>query len=290
MTPGFDTLCTLLVQTGLDAVVGDPNTSLTVFAPSNAAFDAIADALPTLTDEEVEFILLYHAVNGALFADQIPCDGFITMVNGLATQTFCQFDGIFQIGIGNTAANAPRLIAVDIEACNGVIHVVNNVILPFALPLPPNPMVAEVQSSSFTLRYDLPEGSQAAQRSDIIPNPNDQALQSVTDNYLLNFFNASDVTLFIDFLVQDTRQGQGIVDADVIFIEWFVKGTFNKSQIPDTAALDALIQTAFDPINLVEGYLFLVHTNLSSTNVFSTTEMIVLEPGFPMSSVRQIAP
>lgn len=124
-------LCELVVQAGLDIALSDPEESLTVFAPNNAAFEAIADVLPSLTEEEVVTILLYHAVQGVVLAEDLVCDSQVEMIDGLFTETQCLDDGsIFQVGTGNSALNAPRIIAVDIEACNGVVHVVDNVILP----------------------------------------------------------------------------------------------------------------------------------------------------------------
>lgn len=122
-----------MVAAGLDEALADPEASLTVFAPNNAAFEAIADILPTLSPEQVGFVLLYHAVDGVVFSTDLVCEADVTMLNGLTTTTECDGDGgIFQVGGGNSALNAPRIIAVDIEACNGVIHVVDNVILPAA--------------------------------------------------------------------------------------------------------------------------------------------------------------
>ena len=128
-------MCEAVVAAGLDEALSDPEASLTVFAPNNAAFEAIADVLPTLTPEQVEFVLLYHVVDGVVLSDDLVCEADVTMLNGLNTTTECvNGDGIFQVGGGNSALNAPRIISTDIEACNGVIHVVDNVILP---PSPP---------------------------------------------------------------------------------------------------------------------------------------------------------
>lgn len=134
-TEGFETLCELVIGTGLDEVLSDPEQTLTIFAPTNEAFSKVEGALATLTRNEAAFVLLYHAVGEVLFSTDLVCapgeGSSVEMVNGLFTTTECSGStGIFQTGTGNTVLNAPRIIAVDIEACNGVIHVVNNVILP----------------------------------------------------------------------------------------------------------------------------------------------------------------
>mmetsp|Transcript_45956 Transcript_45956/g.112128 ORF Transcript_45956/g.112128 Transcript_45956/m.112128 type:complete len:692 (+) Transcript_45956:127-2202(+) len=135
-TEGLETLCSLVVDNGLDDVLGDPTQMLTVFAPTNEAFDSIASLLPDLTPEQVVFILLYHAAPGLVLSTDLVCDGELTMVNGFNTTTICTPDGgIFQVGQGNTdLASAPRIIAADIGACNGVVHVVDMVILPIEAP------------------------------------------------------------------------------------------------------------------------------------------------------------
>lgn len=52
------------------------------------------------------------------------------MTNGKYTRTICRGDHIFQKGSGNTKDDKPEIIGIDVEACNGVIHVVDEVILP----------------------------------------------------------------------------------------------------------------------------------------------------------------
>ena len=130
-TPGFETLCSLLQLTGLDVVLSDPNSNFTVFAPTNDAFDAIADVTSTLTVEQIAQILLYHAVEGEIFSSGLVCDAFVTMLNGLLTQTQCQAivqirqDNninntlFFQVGTGNNPSMLPQIVAFDVDAING---------------------------------------------------------------------------------------------------------------------------------------------------------------------------
>lgn len=136
-TEGFETLCSLVLETGLGKALSEE--VLSVFAPNNDAFDAVGtDVLASLTLDEVAFILAYHTVEGAVFSDDLVCEAEVEMANGLFTQTQCLDDGsIFQMGTGNTDVNAPQIIAVDIQACNGVVHVVDNVILPAEGDAPP---------------------------------------------------------------------------------------------------------------------------------------------------------
>jgi len=129
-TEGFETLCGLVLETGLGQALSED--ILTVFAPTNDAFEELGeDVLASLTLEEVAFILQYHAVEDEILSDDLVCEAEVEMSNGFFTETQCDDDGyIYQVGTGNTNSNRPLVVQVDIDACNGVVHVVDNVILP----------------------------------------------------------------------------------------------------------------------------------------------------------------
>lgn len=103
----------------------------TVFAPTNDAFAAIADVIATLDPETILDIVLFHAVpEAAVFSTDLVCDGSVTMANGQDSTTICTQDAVFQVGPDNLEDLLPQITAADIEACNGVVHVVDNVLLP----------------------------------------------------------------------------------------------------------------------------------------------------------------
>jgi len=133
----FTTLCTAVTQAGL----GDALSSglWTVFAPTNDAFEALPeDTLDAvLADKELLLdVLLFHVVvNKEIFAADLRCQHLVKMGNGKNSRTVCRsgsVNGIFQKGAGNPreAAFMPKVVTTDIAACNGLINVVNNVILP----------------------------------------------------------------------------------------------------------------------------------------------------------------
>jgi transforming growth factor-beta-induced protein len=134
-------LCATLQETGLDSVLSSAG-PFTVFAPTNEAFEALErspmDArihdVDTLTD-----ILLYHVVadNSVLPSGDLACQGHVPMANGDVTKTVCHPSSgrVYQIGRGNVASHQrsssyPEIVEADVEACNGIVHVVDNVILP----------------------------------------------------------------------------------------------------------------------------------------------------------------
>ena len=138
--PNFDTLqaalTTLTPATDFAAILGRTedgnadgiNPPFTVFAPINNAFtDLDAELAPggiaSLTEGQITTTLLYHVVGGAnVRSNQIPA-GPIT---SLETGTF----SITGTTITDERARTSGIIAVDVQASNGVIHAINKVILP----------------------------------------------------------------------------------------------------------------------------------------------------------------
>ena len=111
----------------------------TVFAPTNAAFNALpAGTVPTLLKpknrSQLQNILTYHVVAGELKAADlihaIKDNGgsySIETVNG-GTLSAQLIDGAPYLIDANR--NAAKITATDIDAANGVVHVINRVILP----------------------------------------------------------------------------------------------------------------------------------------------------------------
>lgn len=98
----------------------------TVFAPTDAAFaklglDAsnIGDAF---TKEELAAILLYHVSPGRRYSGDVVSATRIRMLSGGFTAVSLREDGAY--------VNDSRIVAVDVEASNGIIHVIDSVLLP----------------------------------------------------------------------------------------------------------------------------------------------------------------
>ncbi len=95
----------------------------TVFAPTNAAFAAA----PTgLTVPQLTTVLTYHVLAGQVLSSQIP---FGTPVATVAGQNITINTGTPPT-ITDTTAVAGKIVAVDVRASNGVIHVVDKVLIP----------------------------------------------------------------------------------------------------------------------------------------------------------------
>jgi len=109
----------------VDALSGtDP---LTVFAPNNEAFDAISDVVAGLTPEQLTQVLTYHVVSGNVRAENIVA-GSVPTLNSDANITLSLENGAQII---DAAGNVVNIIATDIQGTNGVIHLLEAVLIPF---------------------------------------------------------------------------------------------------------------------------------------------------------------
>lgn len=134
-TPGFSILCDLIIasETTFDGL-SDESASWTVFAPTDDAFAKVdGDLLAGVANctSSLDGLLSFHAVYGSeIYGSDLTCKEQITMANGDDTRTVCKDDKIYQKGTLNTREDMPQIISVDIEACNGIVHVVDEVMLP----------------------------------------------------------------------------------------------------------------------------------------------------------------
>jgi transforming growth factor-beta-induced protein len=108
------------------AALDNLNGNLTVFAPTDAAFLAAFEALgvtpqQVLADRALlTNILLYHVVPGRVFSGDLST-GAVTTLNGAAVEV--------RVG-GGVRVNDARVISANIGMLNGVVHVIDSVLLP----------------------------------------------------------------------------------------------------------------------------------------------------------------
>ncbi|MFN0097777.1 MAG: fasciclin domain-containing protein [Gemmatimonadaceae bacterium] len=120
----FSTLVAAVVEAGLvDALNG--NDQLTVFAPTNAAFAKLglnANNVASLGKDALTDILLYHVTEGRRGAISLLFTRRLKMLNGDRTQVRLTRQGLF--------VNQSKVVAANISASNGVVHVIDSVLLP----------------------------------------------------------------------------------------------------------------------------------------------------------------
>ncbi|MGZ8570839.1 MAG: fasciclin domain-containing protein [Actinomycetota bacterium] len=128
--PDFSTLLAAVQAADLgDTLAGEG--PYTVFAPTDGAFAALPEGtLDTLLDpmnqEQLAGILTYHVVPAEVMAADVT-SGEVETVNG-ATFTVQVSDGTVTITDGQ--GNEAQVVQTDIVASNGVIHVIDAVLLP----------------------------------------------------------------------------------------------------------------------------------------------------------------
>jgi transforming growth factor-beta-induced protein len=125
-TGEFDHLIAAVVRADLVATL-DGNRQFTVFAPTDAAFEDLFDALGVSGVNDIPVgtlraVLLYHVAPGERFAEDVVSSSRIRTVSG----------GFLwpSLSGGNAYVNDARILATDIDVSNGVIHVIDRVLLP----------------------------------------------------------------------------------------------------------------------------------------------------------------
>ncbi|MFO0011874.1 MAG: fasciclin domain-containing protein [Planctomycetota bacterium] len=122
----FKTLLAAAKAAGLvDALSGDK--ALTVFAPTDEAFaklpkGTVEDLLKPENKDKLASILKYHVVEGRVYSEDALAAKAAKTLQG----------GTVKISVKDGAAyvDSAKIVATDIDASNGVIHVIDSVILP----------------------------------------------------------------------------------------------------------------------------------------------------------------
>ncbi len=124
-SPDFSILVAALAKAELvEALLGEG--PFTVFAPTNAAFEALLAALGITAEEllgqpQLADVLLYHVVSGKVLSTDLA-DGMKAETLGGQTITVDLSMGV--------KINTSNVVTADIEASNGVIHVIDSVLVP----------------------------------------------------------------------------------------------------------------------------------------------------------------
>ncbi len=118
------TLVSLLKKANLTSVLSGPG-NFTVFAPDNAAFAKVnASTLANLQNNStaLQSLLLYHVIPTKLLKSNFTGSGTLTTLNGLSLPYSVNGTTLM---VGNATVTK-----ADINATNGVIHVIDSVLVP----------------------------------------------------------------------------------------------------------------------------------------------------------------
>jgi uncharacterized surface protein with fasciclin (FAS1) repeats len=120
----FKTLASLLTKAGLAGTLQGKG-PFTVFAPTDAAFAKVPKAtLATLAKNKAKLraVLLYHVVKGKVTAAQAMKLGSAKTLNGKPLA--------IRVSGGKVLVGGATVTKADVIASNGVIHVINKVLIP----------------------------------------------------------------------------------------------------------------------------------------------------------------
>jgi uncharacterized surface protein with fasciclin (FAS1) repeats len=120
----FKTLTKLVTKAGLAATLSQPG-PYTVFAPTDAAFKKVPKStLKSLAKNKAKLraVLLYHVVAGKVPSSEVVMMKSVKTVNGKSVRIRTSNRSVY---VNNAKVTKP-----DVNASNGVIHVINRVLIP----------------------------------------------------------------------------------------------------------------------------------------------------------------
>jgi len=263
----FATLIEQLEGTGLDQTLGDLDSTFTVFAPTDDAFAALPDGtLDGLSNEEIANILLYHVIVGsevdsaAAKTKAASDDPLATMGNEAADSVALSLTG------DDLQVNTATVIEPDLQASNGVIHAIDQVLLPPKAVGEPTMTIAGIvvdQAETFSTLY---EALQAAGLDDDLDDeaetftvfaPTNEAFAKIPSDVLAAILADNDILLPI-------LNQHAIADARINSIGAFAA---NGTQV-ETAG-GALIDVA-----IVDGALQVGGATVTSYDIYATNGVI----------------
>ena len=124
-TGAHNTLVSALIHTGLVDTLNEDG-PFTVFAPTDEAFENMDFNLTDFEDEEsnetLKLILLHHVAIGHVNSSDITDGMVVTMASG--------YDVVLSVTSSGVMVNNATVTTADVQATNGVIHVIDSVIAP----------------------------------------------------------------------------------------------------------------------------------------------------------------
>jgi uncharacterized surface protein with fasciclin (FAS1) repeats len=126
------------------AALTSANSTLTVFAPTNAAFTELLGALSFTNINQIAVptlvaVLKYHVVAGRAFSSDLTTGNLTMLPGGLNTTainlvptvpTITGRNTALNLSVGGSTTNTCGIIGTDVMCRNGVVHLINRVLLP----------------------------------------------------------------------------------------------------------------------------------------------------------------
>jgi transforming growth factor-beta-induced protein len=133
--PNFSILVEALKKAGLDDDLANKSSNLTVFAPTNAAFTSLlaelkVSSLNDIPKETLTKVLLYHVKSDKSLASQIKTGYYSTLASGPVDGSKLS---IYVDMASGKINGRSKITKTDIMADNGIIHVIDKVLLPMSI-------------------------------------------------------------------------------------------------------------------------------------------------------------
>ena len=208
----FTTLLAALTATGLDTLVADPDNTFSVFAPTDAAFAALGqdtiNALLADTDT-LRDILLYHVFPDAT----VLSDDAVSIANSNSNKIEMANGDMAAISYVDSSLfiNDSAITEANVTASNGVIHVLNKVIMPPAEVGTPTKTIATVATETPALSTLVT----ALQAASLVDTFNDTT-QSFTVFAPTNAAFSKIPTADLEALLADTTALTGVLTQHVL--------------------------------------------------------------------------
>lgn len=124
--PDLSTFAAAIARAEVATTFANPG-PFTVFAPSNAAFRASGIDVGDFSIDELRELVLYHLVPGERRSDALEMGPLLTVAN---LTTFVQTEGGLRLNRGNEHTFGADIGRTDLEASNGVVHIIERVTRP----------------------------------------------------------------------------------------------------------------------------------------------------------------
>ena len=251
----FSTLLAVVQKADLVSVLAGDG-PLTVFAPTNEAFTASGldqAALDALSAEQAAQIITYHAVAGSVLSSSLSA-GVVNTVAELSLVVGTE--GGVTLNGGNAVAGGANVSTADVTADNGVVHVIDRVLLP--------PTVADL--ARYAGLTELGAAVAAAGLTDTLSGDGPFTVFAPTNEAFPDETDGLDVTQILTYHVLSGAVTSGEVtsgNVDTLATQSFGEGdaavSVNLDLFIDTAAGVRLNNTANVVIADVRGTNGVVH-------------------------------
>lgn len=224
----FSILVDALTRTNLLATVSDENADLTVFAPTNAAFSDLLTELgladldaveQALGNDGLRDVLLYHVLGAEVMSMNVET-GYV------ATSATNSTDDAYSMYISTNAGvrinDRANVTTADVDASNGVVHIIDKVILPMTAG---DLIIVNPDFSSLVTALTVADGD----LDDVVTDPEEDHFTLFAPNNdafaaLVTELNAGDLNGVVAAVGTD-----GLAD---ILVYHLVDGNINSDEVP----------------------------------------------------------